>query len=143
MSKQINNKQTLTLLSKKTNTDKLATFLTEFVKASDIPNETHNDLRLIIEEAFINIVSYAYGEQGYQPVTIELRKHNNSISITFTDSGTAFNPLTDATEYKSTDDHCEGGMGIHFITSLTDQQEYHRVNQTNVFTLTKHYTRQN
>ena len=119
----------------------LSDFLTEHVKTFEIPDEIYNDLRLVLEEAFVNIASYAYTEKDNQPVTIELSNTQNEISITFTDTGIAFNPLTDPAECKDTDDHCEGGMGIHIIKSLTDHQEYNRVGQSNVFTVTKHYTK--
>ncbi len=140
MNESTKHRQLLTLRSLPADADKLANFLSNFVKSFEIADEIHNDLRLAAEETFINIVSYAY-EQLPQAVSIELNKQADSISITFIDSGIAFNPLTDADECKDSDDHCEGGMGIHLITALTDQQEYRRVEQTNVFTLTKHYTK--
>ena len=141
MNKQVLNRQTISLQNKISDSGKLSEFLTEYAKTFEISDEIYHDLRLVIEEAFVNIASYAYAKEIQQTVTIELSHTSNEISITFTDTGIAFNPLTDPAESKGTDDHCEGGMGIHLIKSLTDQQEYNRIKQRNVFTLTKHYTK--
>ena len=140
MNKSAPNRQSISLLNETSDSIRLADFLTEFVKKMNISGETYNDLRLVVEEAFVNIASYAYSEKNEQPVIIELSSTSSEISITFTDTGIAFDPLTDPAECKDTVDHCEGGMGIHIITSLTDHQEYNRVGQSNVFTVTKHYT---
>ena len=141
MSDQTLKKQGVTLLNKTSDAEKLSDFLASYIKTFEIPDETHNDLRLATEEIFINIVSYAHTNGELQPVTIEFNHTNKNISITFTDTGIEFNPLTDPRKYNDTEDHCEGGMGICLITSLTDLQEYNRVGQSNVFTVTKHYTR--
>ena len=140
MNKPALNSQSISLLNKTSDSVALSDFLTDFVKKMSISDEIYNDLRLVAEEAFVNIASYAYTKKSEQPVIIELSSTTSEISITFTDTGIAFDPLTDPAECKDTDDHCEGGMGIHIITSLTDRQEYNRVGQSNVFTVTKHYT---
>jgi anti-sigma regulatory factor (Ser/Thr protein kinase) len=51
--------------------------------------------------------------------------------------------LTDCSSNLDTNDHCNGGMGIPLIKSLTDKQKYIRIDKRNVFTVTKHYTNQN
>ena len=141
MNKQVLNRQSISLHSKTSDCDKLSNFLTGYIKAIEISDEIYNDLRLATEEAFVNIANYAYAGKNDQIITIELSNTSDEISITFTDTGIAFNPLTDPTECKDTVDHCEGGMGIQLITSLTDHQQYNRVGQSNVFTITKHYTK--
>jgi anti-sigma regulatory factor (Ser/Thr protein kinase) len=140
MNNQQQSKQVLTLQNTISDAGKLAEFLADYVKKFEIADEIYNDLRLVAEETFVNIASYAYTGQAQQTVTIELNSTADKISITFTDTGIAFNPLTDAAECKESNDHCEGGMGIHLITSLSDHQEYSRDGQSNVFMLTKHYT---
>jgi anti-sigma regulatory factor (Ser/Thr protein kinase) len=142
MNNQQQSKQVLTLQNTISDAGKLAEFLADYVKKFEIADEIYNDLRLVAEETFVNIASYAYTGQAQQTVTIELNSTADKISITFTDTGIAFNPLTDAAECNESDDHCEGGMGIHLITSLSDHQEYSRDGQSNVFMLTKHYTNQ-
>lgn len=140
MNKQADKRQIITIQSKLSNCSKLSEFLSEYIKSNNIPDEIYNDLRLVVEEAFVNIASYAYSNDGPNTVVIELSNTIDSLSITFTDSGIAFDPLVDCNTNIETDDHCEGSMGIHIIKSLTDHQEYKRDQQHNVFTVTKHYT---
>jgi len=143
MDRQMQNTRSITLRNELADSSKLADFLSNYVKTYKIPGDTYNDLRLVLEETFVNIASYAFDKHGGQTITVDLTNTAGEISITFTDTGIAFNPLNHAADNIETDDHCEGGMGIHIIRSLTDRQQYDRVGQSNVFTLTKHYTKQN
>ena len=87
------NKQTIALQNKTSECGKLADFLTAFINSNDISGEIHNDLRLVLEEAFINVVTYAYSKDKNHSVTIEFIHSVNSISITVTDTSIAFYPL--------------------------------------------------
>ena len=143
MDRQMQNTRSITLKNELADSSKLADFLSDYVKTYKIPEDTYNDLRLVLEEVFVNITSYAFDKHDSQTITIDLNNKADEIKITFTDAGIAFNPLTHTADNIETDDHCEGGMGIHIIRSLTDHQQYDRVGQSNVFTVTKHYTKQN
>ena len=135
------NRQSILLRNTTSDSGKLSDFLATYAKSFNISDESYNDLRLIAEEVFVNIISYACMENE-QMIKIELNSTPTEINVTFTDSGIAFNPLTDVTECKETDDHCDGSMGIHIIKSLSDHLDYKRIEQHNVFTITKHYTKQ-
>ena len=135
------NRQSILLRNTTSDSGKLSDFLATYAKSFNIPDESYNDLRLIVEEVFVNIASYACMENE-QKIKIELNSTSTEINVTFTDSGITFNPLTDATECKETDDYCDGGMGIQIIRSLSDHLDYKRIEQHNVFTITKHYTKQ-
>jgi len=135
------NRQSISLRNKSSDSGKLSDLLVTYAKSFNISDESYNDLRLIAEEVFINITSYAC-MKNEQTIKVELNSTTTEINVTFTDSGIAFNPLTDATECQETDDHCDGGMGIQIIKSLSDHLDYKRIEQHNVFTITKHYTKQ-
>ena len=134
-------KQTFVVQNRTSECSNLARLLAAFIKSNDIPDEIYNDLRLVLEEAFVNIVDYAQPKDKNHSITVEFNNSADSISITFIYTGIAFNPLTDYDTKIETDDHCEGGMGIHIIKSLTDEQKYDRIKQHNVFTVTKHYNK--
>jgi anti-sigma regulatory factor (Ser/Thr protein kinase) len=143
MNKQLHSRQILNIQNSLADCEKLHSFLITFAEVNDIPAETYHDLRLVVEEVFINIISYAYTDTKSHVIAVELNDTGETISITFTDSGIAFNPITDCDENSSKTDHCEGGMGIDIIKSLTDSRQYYRINQHNVFTVTKLYTKKN
>lgn len=134
-------KQTITLQHKTCDSRKLHDFLLEHVQLNNIPDETQHDLRLATEEIFCNIVNHADVTSQDKEITIEFSHDTQAIRITFIDTGKAFNPLCDHEGCIHDNDHSEGGMGVHLIKSLTDHQEYQRINQQNVFTVTKHYNR--
>lgn len=140
MHEQNTNYQRITLKNQLIDAEKLFHSLIKYIKNNNIPATTEQDLRLALEETFINIVSYAYQDNQPHTIDIELRHTTDAISITFIDTGIAFNPLIDAPALNTDNQHFDGGMGIHLIKSLTNTQVYKRTNQTNVFTLTKHYT---
>lgn len=132
--------QSLALQNRLSETGRLSDFLASYAKKFQLPAEVYNDLRLVLEEAFVNIVNYAFVKGDIQMINIDISNAAGMISITFSDEGIAFDPLSDPAECLSTKDHSDGGMGIHIIKSLTDHQHYRRVGQSNVFTVTKHYT---
>jgi len=136
MYKQINS---VVLKHKSSDCKKLHDFLSKNIRADNIPAETQHDLRLVIEEVFINIVNHADVTSQDNEIIIELSHTVRSIDITFKDTGKAFNPLCDHENCMHDNDHSKGGMGVHLIKSLTDHQEYKRIDQQNVFTVTKHY----
>ncbi len=146
MNKQTDRKKII-VSNSSADSETVSDFLREYIHSQNISEDILADLRLATEEIFINIVSYAYPPEKKpeeeQKVTLELSHSSSSIDVTFTDTGRAFNPLTDCTPSIESDDHCDGGMGIPLIKSLTDRQEYNRIKNRNVFTVTKHYTNQN
>jgi serine/threonine-protein kinase RsbW len=141
MDNKVQETRSITLQNKPADSSKLADFLSDCATAFKIPDDAYDDLRLALEETFINISCYAFENNDLQTINIEANCTDGEIRFTFTDSGIAFNPLDHRTDNIETDDHCAGGMGIYIIRSLTDQQQYDRVGQSNVFTLTKHYTK--
>lgn len=141
MNNQPRNRQSITVKNNTSECDRLSAFLTDYESSNNIPNEIQHDLRLVLEEVFVNITNYAFPSGEKHTVSIEISNTANAISITFIDDGIAFNPLIDCNNEIDADDHGEGGMGIYLIKSLTDQQEYSRIEQRNVFTVTKHYTK--
>jgi len=138
---KLTNKQTITLRHKVADCQKLYEFISVYNKSNNVPNETQQDLRLVIEEIFCNIVNHAEVTSQSEVINIEYSHQHHVITITFTDTGKKFNPLCDHKNGMYNNDHSEGGMGVHLILikSLTDHQEYQRIKQQNVFTVTKHY----
>lgn len=130
---------TINVLAMAAECSKLHTQWEVFASQYSLDNETFNDLNLVIEEIFINITSHTNCNPD-QPVSFTIQITENEIRMVFTDTGKEFNPLTHKAEPEQLD-FSEGGMGIQLIKSLTDRQEYQRVNKQNVFTVTRHYTK--
>jgi len=96
-------------------------------------------LHLVIEELAVNIADYAYpdGGDGYLDVLID--KTPETITITFKDGGTPFNPL----ERKMPDvdlpleERGIGGLGIFLTVKQMDEVKYDYCNNENVLTIMK------
>ena len=141
MNNKLSSRQSIAVQNNISECRKLSDFLIEYAVTNNIPDEIIEDLRLVLEETFVNIASYAFSDNKPHTVTVEFNHTTEAVSLTFTDTGMAFNPITGCNKNIESNDHCEGGMGIHIIMSLTDSQEYHRIEKRNVFTVTKHYTK--
>ncbi len=93
------------------------------------------DLQLVIEEVLVNIIHHGYGNIADGRIEVEIKLLDNSLTLTFSDSAAAFDPL--AQQFNPADDHCGGGMGIELVKSLTDAQHYHRECGRNILTVSK------
>lgn len=85
------------------------------------------ELNLVMEEYISNLVFYAYSDQSEHEISVEIGKHETQLKIVISDDGREFNILQmpDNTEInKPLEQRKIGGLGIHFIKTLTDHLEY-------------------
>ena len=81
-----------------------------------------NRLRLVLVEAYSNVVRHAHKEQANLPVLIRLELKNRDIALEIWDRGDGF----DMSEYfpPSPTDKQEGGYGWLIMNRLMDKVEY-------------------
>ena len=131
-----------------TNDVKQVPELNNFVKSVtgrlNLDSSLSSQLMLAVEEAVVNVMSYAYplGTQGDINVTASATEQ--SLKFIISDEGKAFDPtvrdLADTT--LSVEDRPIGGLGILLVKKLMDTINYERVNGKNVLTLKKNYNKQ-
>ena len=105
-----------------------------------IAPEVQMELALVAEEIITNIDKYA-DLHATATIELELQSSAGSISLLVKDNGVAFNPLQDSqrSPLGADIDSAEiGGLGVHLITQLTDQQDYHREDGCNVLRVTRY-----
>ncbi|HIJ07146.1 ATP-binding protein [Methanocalculus sp.] len=116
----------------------LVIFLEKVLEEAGTLEEESFDIQLAADEIFINIASYAYGE-GEGEVEVAVSIQDDSIMITFTDSGIPFNPLSlpspDTT--LGIDERRIGGLGIHLVRELMDTFTYQRQDTKNILLIEK------
>ena len=96
-------------------------------------------LRLIAEEIFVNICSYAYGDSKGD-ITVELDIHPDRATLTFVDSGRKFDPTADVIDIDDYDhDNSIGGLGRFLAFEIADDYSYKYENNKNILTITKKY----
>jgi anti-sigma regulatory factor (Ser/Thr protein kinase) len=94
--------------------------------------KTQMQINLAVEEIFVNIACYAYGDkQG--TVTVKVANFKNEAEITFMDSGVPFNPLQkeDPNVHLSSEERQIGGLGIFIAKNIMDEIRYEYKNGMN------------
>ena len=109
----------------------------DFAARAGLPEVRRLDIRLALEEAFVNVVRYAW-EGGQHVIHLRLVREAGGIVAVLDDDGRPFNPL-EAPPFDSDTplkERREGGMGINMIRGLTDEQAYERCGGRNRLRLT-------
>ena len=98
-------------------------------------------MNLAMEEAVVNVMSYAYPADTVGDVTIEAVTIADQLQFTITDSGTPFDPTAkeDVDTTLSAEERPIGGLGIHLVRQLMDSITYERIHGKNVLTLRKKF----
>jgi len=92
-----------------------------------------NRFELVVEEAVINIMLYAYPKGGGS-LTVELRQGDGHLlQLQLEDQGPPFNPLEPRELDLSAplEERSIGGLGVHLVQSLSDGMSYQRENGNN------------
>ena len=95
-------------------------------------------IAIAVEEIFVNIAHYAYGE-GSGLATIGMDFEDDDVIITFIDEGFAFDPLAkeDPDITASAEERDIGGLGIYMVKKSMDECTYNRIDNKNIFTIRK------
>ncbi|GMO59785.1 MAG: ATP-binding protein [Termitinemataceae bacterium] len=117
-------------------------FLEESLKCISASRNVVHDVRLSVEEMFVNIALYAYeGGEGKVKVSISLTNDGskNIITIVFQDSGKQFNPLLhdDPDISIPLAEREIGGLGIFLVKKSMDDVRYEYLNAHNITTMVK------
>ena len=97
------------------------------------------NLNLVLEEAVVNIINYAYPKEELQSIYLSARLHEGSIVLILTDTGKEFDPTMapEADVTLSADEREIGGLGIFLIRQIMNEVRYERIDGKNILTLEK------
>ena len=118
--------------------DTVISFVEEELEKIDCPMKAVMQISVCTEEMFINVASYAYThEEG--AITLSVNAEPGAVSVTLTDSGVPFDPLSAKTPdiTLSAEDRKIGGLGIYMVKQSMDHVTYQRKDGKNIFTMTK------
>jgi len=117
--------------------------LTEFVnktcEAVGLDDSVTMSITLAIEEAVVNVMTYAYPMGNKGIVNIEAVSNDVRLKFIISDNGIPFDPtvVAEADTTLSAEDRSIGGLGIFMVRKLMDSVNYERVAGFNVLTLRK------
>lgn len=105
-----------------------------------LPGEVTEKMRLVLEEAFVNIIRYAYKDEKERPLEWQMTLEKNTLKVVIKDWGIAFNPCSvqvKVAEETPLQERAVGGLGIFFIKKIVDDMSYRRMDNSNELTLIK------
>ena len=115
----------------------IADFLEETLAESG--DEMVFAVQLAVDEACSNTILYGYpaGEAG--TITLTCSVDADAVLVTITDDGIPFDPLTAPPPRLDVpaEERPIGGLGIHFIRTVTDSVAYAREGERNVLSMEK------
>ena len=118
---------------------KLSLFVEELSEELDLSPDLTFNLNLVLEEAVVNVIDYAYPKNESQEISLSAQKIDDNLYFVLTDSGKEFDPtqVPDADISLSAEDRQIGGLGIFLIRQIMNKVEYQRIDGKNVLTLKK------
>ena len=124
------------------NLPQVTKFVNEILSKADCPIRTQMQIGVALEEIFVNIASYAYGDgKGRVKIRAGISQDPKSVTLTFTDWGAAYDPLAkeDPDITLSASDREVGGLGIFMTKKLMDEITYAYEDSKNILTMRKYF----
>lgn len=105
------------------------------VKTENIDSNSLDDIKLCIEEVFVNLVKYS----NCSYIDLFINRIDSLIELTFMDDGVQFDPLAKENEILSDSlNRSKSGIGLYILENRMDFLDYQYLNGKNVFTMRKH-----
>ena len=117
----------------------LAEFVDEVCEIVGFDMSTTMGINLALEEAVVNVMSYAYQPGTTGNVNIEAIANETRLKFIISDWGTPFDPTAEkeVDTTLSAEERPIGGLGIHLVRQIMDSINYERIDGMNVLTLRK------
>ena len=122
------------------NLDSVLEYIQDILDKNDVAPKIGITMAIAVEELFVNIAHYAYGDNTGD-AEIECECKDGKIFVTFTDSGMEFNPLLrpDPDVTLSAQERGIGGLGIYMTKKSMDDMIYKREDGKNILTIVKNF----
>jgi serine/threonine-protein kinase RsbW len=122
--------------------DKIAIIL-EDLERYQIPTKTILELNVIVEEVFTNIINQRKEGQPDNKILISLILEIDQIIIVIKDHNDEFNPLLvpEIDMNLPLEEMSFQWLNLHMVRHLTDHMSYRRMENQNILTLKKSYSR--
>ena len=118
---------------------KLNAFVEDIGNEFSLTPDVIFNLNLVLEEAVVNIINYAYPKEEHESIYLSAKMHEGSIVMVLTDTGKEFDPtmVPDVDVTMSADERQIGGLGIFLIRQIMNEVKYERIDGKNILTLEK------
>ena len=122
--------------------DRLSQFVEDICATLHFDMTATTGVNLAVEEAVVNVMSYAYPEGAKGKIRVAATVSNDRLIFVIRDTGQPFDPtLTEDPDItQGLEERNIGGLGIFLIRHYMDDVRYERLNGENILTLTKNLT---
>ena len=130
----------LTIDAKVSNLDDALAFVDGELEKLDCSMKTQMQIDVAVEELFVNVANYAYAPgTGSVTLRVETQSDPKSVTITFIDSGTPYDPLAkpDPDVTLSAEERQIGGLGVYMVKKSMDDMKYEYRDGKNVLSIKK------
>lgn len=129
----------LSVIAAKERIDDVLSIVAEEIEEHECKRKAVLQVNMAVEEIFLNICSYAYGEKkGDVELSVDM-DDDGILTMVFIDGGIPFNPL----EKEDPDIHIPirerlpGGLGIFMVKKTMDELQYEYLSNKNILTVKK------
>ena len=122
------------------NLDAVTDFVLQRPEIAACPKNTQLQLRLAVEEVFVNIASYAYSEPGgFVTIRRSGGEGPEGLTLTFIDGGVPYDPLQrpDPDLTLTAEERPIGGLGVFLVKKIVDEAHYKYEDGKNILTVRK------
>ena len=115
-------------------------FVDQMLEKYECPMKVQTAICVAIEEVFVNVAHYAYGDgEGDVVLGISFNEETHNITFRMVDKGIPFDPLKkpDPDITLSADEREIGGLGIFITKKTMDSVSYAYENGENILTMIK------
>ncbi len=129
----------ITLVNQIAQLSELAIFVDDLVDEWMLPPAFAISLNLVLEEAFTNIVFYAFNDEQEHLIDLDFEMQGKQLKILLSDDGHEYDPTQkgDPDFDVPLEDRSIGGLGIFLIKKIMDTVEYQRKDNKNYLILGK------
>ena len=131
----------ITIPAEKNNIDTINKFIDSEFKNYNYSEEFIRQIKIIVDEIFTNISSYAYTSDYSNSKNMKLTIDQNpdEILLRFEDSGVPYNPLLSKTPNitLSVEERNIGGLGLFLAKNMSDNIDYKYEHGKNILTIIK------
>ena len=116
-------------------------FVEELLQPLNCSIKVQMQLELAVEEIFVNIAHYAYGEKtGKAFITGRILEEPLRLELVFMDEGIPYDPLAreDPNLEQKMEDRAIGGLGIYLVKKNVEEIAYSHQEGKNMLTLCKY-----
>ena len=122
-----------TLRNQRSEISRMLEILEAFCQSNAISEDDLFNVRLVLDEAVINVIVHGYEDPAEHEVNVSLALDHDLLTIHIDDDGIAYNPL-DAEPPRfdlPIEERRIGGLGVHIMKTLARSVEYHRTDNRN------------